>query len=194
MPYTVDNVKITYYARERADGYAAGTDFKIYGEFVKGMDSWLSMSFLKTEENIKGDGHGYIPRPDDRRFTSSVFFRDYFPRFDFLGMNITLVYATPLPFGPENMPRYTAVLRSKHYLRTDFGLEAALFRDRLKNGRSVKIGFDIFNLFDIKNTVSYSWVTVVPSQNYAPEGTFAKYAVPDRLTSRRFNVKISVKM
>lgn len=194
VPYTVDNVKITYFASERADGYAAGTDFKIYGEFVKGMDSWLSMSFLKTEENIKGDGHGYIPRPDDRRFTSSVFFRDYFPRFDFLGMNITLVYATPLPFGPENMPRYTAVLRSKHYLRTDFGLEAALFRDRLKNGRSVKIGFDIFNLFDIKNTVSYSWVTVVPSQNYAPEGTFAQYAVPDRLTSRRFNVKISVKM
>lgn len=194
VPYTVDNVKITYYANQRADGYAVGTDFKIYGEFVKGMDSWLSLSLLKTEEDINNDGFGYIPRPDDRRFTSSLFFRDYFPRFDFLGMNITVVYATPLPFGPENSPRNMAVYRSKQYLRTDFGLEAALFKNNLKNGRSINIGVDIFNLFDIKNTVSYSWITVVPSQHNSSEGSFAQYAVPDRLTSRRINVKISVKM
>ncbi len=194
VPYTVDNVKITYYASQRADGYAAGADFKIYGEFVKGMDSWLSLSLLKTEEDIRDDGYGYIPRPDDRRFTSSLFFRDYFPRFDFLGMNVTLVYATPLPFGPENMPRHTAVYRSKQYLRADFGLEAALWREKLKPGRSINIGVDIFNLFDIKNTVSYSWITVVPSQRSASEGVGAQYAVPDRLTSRRVNVKISIKL
>ena len=194
VPYTVDNVKITYYASQRADGYAAGADFKIYGEFVKGMDSWLSLSLLKTEEDIRDDGYGTIPRPDDRRFSSSLFFRDYFPKFDFLGVNVTLVYATPLPFGPENSPRHTAVFRSKQYLRTDFGLEAKLWQNRLKNGRSINIGVDIFNLFDIKNTVSYSWVTVVPSEKNASEGTFAQYAVPDRLTSRRINVKISLKM
>ena len=194
VPYTVDNVKITYYASQRADGYAAGADFKIYGEFVKGMDSWLSLSLLKTEEDISGDGHGYVPRPDDRRFTSSLFFRDYFPRFDFLGMNVTLVYATPLPFGPENMPRHTAVYRSKQYLRADFGLEAALWRNKLKPGRSINIGVDFFNLLDIKNTVSYSWVTVVPSQHNTFEKGLAQYAVPDRLTSRRINVKISIKL
>ncbi|MBP5503301.1 MAG: TonB-dependent receptor plug domain-containing protein [Bacteroidales bacterium] len=194
VPYTVDNVKITYYSSQRADGYAAGADFKIYGEFVEGMDSWLSLSFLKTEEDIKNDGYGNIPRPDDRRLSSSLFFRDYFPRFDFLGMNLTLVYATPLPFGPENMPRYTAVYRSKQYLRADFGLEAALWREKLKPGKSIKIGVDIFNLFDIKNTVSYSWITVVPSQHSIADGENVQYAVPDRLTSRRINVKISIKL
>ena len=194
VPYTVDNVKITYYANQRADGYAAGADFKIYGEFVKGFDSWLSLSLLKTEEDVRDDNHGMIPRPDDRRFTSSLNFRDFFPRFDFLGMNIAVIYAAPLPFGPENSPRYMAVYRSKSYLRTDFGLEAALFKNRLKNGQTINIGVDIFNLFDIKNTVSYSWVTVVPSHQTASDGTFAQYAVPDRLTSRRINIKISVKM
>ena len=194
VPYSVDNVKITYYASQRADGYAAGADFKIYGEFVKGLDSWLSLSFLKTEEDIRDDQHGFVPRPEDRRFVSSLNFRDFFPKFDFLGMNIAVVYAAPLPFGPENSPRYMAVFRSKHYLRTDFGLEAALWKKRLKAGKSINIGVDIFNLFDIKNTVSYSWVTVVPSQDNVSENGFAQYAVPDRLTSRRINLKISVKM
>ncbi|MCQ2975592.1 MAG: TonB-dependent receptor plug domain-containing protein [Bacteroidales bacterium] len=202
IPYTVDNVKIKYYLSQRSNGYSQGIDFKIYGEFVKGLDSWLSLSLLKTEEDIKDDYYidketqtpinpGYIPRPDDRRFVSSLNFKDFFPGFDFLGMNLALVYATPLPFGPENTPKYMAIYRTKSYLRTDFGLEAKLFKNKLKEDKSINISLDIFNLFDIKNTVSYSWITVVPSST---ESDYVQYAIPDRLTSRRINIKISIKI
>lgn len=150
IPYTVDNVRVRYYADETARGYSAGVDFKLYGEFVKGVDSWLSLSFLKTQEDIYGDYYydyydsdgvktgsgpdinpeaadnvkvepGYIPRPTDRRVNFSIFFQDYIPKHPYLKMHLRLLYGTGLPFGPPNSPRYKQTLRMPDYRRVDIG-------------------------------------------------------------------------
>ena len=188
VPYTIDNVKITYYADLRSDGYAAGADFKLYGQFVEGLDSWFGFSLLKTSEDVKGDNHGYIPRPNDRRVSTSVYFRDYCPGFDFLSVDISAVYASPLPFGPENSERYQCEYRGDSYLRVDMGVSAYLFKKRLKPGRQFVVGMEIFNLLDVNNTVSYSWISTVSGSQV----TQSQYAVPDRLTSRRIDLKISL--
>ena len=150
IPYTVDNVRIRYYADQLAWGYSAGIDFKLYGEFVKGVDSWLSLSLLKTQEDIYGDFYydyynaegekigtgpemdpeaaenvkvepGFIPRPTDRRLNFSIFFQDYIPRAPYLKMHLRLLYGTGLPFGPPNSERYNQTLRMPDYRRVDIG-------------------------------------------------------------------------
>jgi len=150
IPYTVDNVRIRYYADQTAKGYATGIDFKLYGEFVKGVDSWLSLSLLKTQEDIYGDFYfdyynaegekigtgpetnpeaaenvkvepGFIPRPTDRRLNFSIFFQDYIPKAPYLKMHLRLLYGTGLPFGPPNSERYKQTLRMPDYRRVDIG-------------------------------------------------------------------------
>ncbi len=150
IPYTVDNVRIRYYADQTAKGYATGIDFKLYGEFVKGVDSWLSLSLLKTQEDIYGDFYfdyfnaegekigtgpemnpeaaenvkiepGFIPRPTDRRLNFAIFFQDYIPGAPYLKMHLRLLYGTGLPFGPPNSERYNQTLRMPDYRRVDIG-------------------------------------------------------------------------
>jgi len=150
IPYTVDNVRIRYYADQTAKGYATGIDFKLYGEFVKGVDSWLSLSLLKTQEDIYGDFYfdyynaegekigtgpetnpeaaenvkvepGFIPRPTDRRLNFSIFFQDYIPKAPYLKMHLRLLYGTGLPFGPPNSERYKQTFRMPDYRRVDIG-------------------------------------------------------------------------
>ncbi|WP_185968944.1 TonB-dependent receptor [Carboxylicivirga sp. M1479] len=198
-PYQVDNVRIRYSGNNNAKGYAAGVDFKINGEFVKGVESWANLSIMKTEEDILDDYYietdedgnetvvypGYIPRPSDQRVSLSVFFQDYLPNNPTFRVNLNLLYSTGLPFGPPQSPRYMAVHRMPAYRRVDIGFAKELTKWFNKNNTIVKdcwIGLEVFNLFDISNTISYFWVRDIHNR---------QYAVPNYLTSRRINLKLS---
>lgn len=186
IPYTIDNLKINYYGTNNAFGYATGVDFRINGEFVKGIESWASLSIMKTEENINGD---WIPRPTDQRVTLSIFFQDYIPHYPSWRMNLTLFYGTGLPFGPPNTPLSQQTMRLPAYRRVDIGLSKQIFgpntkfskKNPLRVFNSMWIALDVFNLLQISNTVSYQWITDINNH---------QYAVPNYLTPRQFNLKL----
>jgi len=186
IPYEIDNMKIRYYGTNDAHGYATGIDFRINGEFVKGAESWASLSFMKTEEYFQG---AWIPRPTDQRLSLAIFFQDYIPKFPTWKMNLTLIYGTGIPFGPPDSPRQDQTLRIPPYRRIDIGLSKQLIgehtrfspKNPLRAFNSIWITLEIFNLLQINNTVSYLWVTDI---------TGKEYAVPNYLTPRMFNLKL----
>ncbi|MEI7523974.1 MAG: TonB-dependent receptor [Mariniphaga sp.] len=206
IPYQTNNLNIQYLPEQVAKGYSKGIDFKINGELASGAQSWASLTFMQTEEDIVGDSYlkklsggethliypGYIPRPTDQRVNFSLFIQDYFPGYPTVKMNMTLFYGSKLPFGPPNGVRYMDTFRMPPYQRVDAGFSKTLI-DKNKtisqSGNKYKIkeawiGFEIFNLFDINNTISYYWITDIHNQ---------MYAVPNYLTGRRLNLKFSVR-
>jgi len=220
VPYTVDNVRIRYYGDNLSHGYAYGIDFKVNGEFIKGIESWASMSFLKTEEDIEGDYYwdyyneegqliipgytpdqvatdsvqifpGYIPRPTDQRFHFALFFQDYIPRNPTWKMHIKLLFGSRLPFGPPNAPKYQQTYRMSPYRRVDIGFSKQLIggytsfgpKNPLKYIKSAWISLEIFNLFQIANTISYIWVKDKDGR---------EYAVPNYLTPRLVNLRLAI--
>jgi hypothetical protein len=197
IPYKVDNVRIQYLANDLSNGYAAGIDIKVNGEFVPGVESWASLSVMKTEEDIVGDTKtdangntvevGYIARPTDQRVNFSMFFQDYIPNKPNYKMHLNLVYGTGLPFGPPDGEKYQDVLRIPNYRRVDIGFSAVLKADKksklkwLNAFNSIWVSAEVFNLLDINNTVSYLWVADVSGR---------EYAVPNYLTARQLNAKL----
>ncbi len=198
IPYKVDNVRIQYLANNLSNGYAAGIDLKVNGEFVPGVESWASLSVMKTEEDIVGDTKtdangntvdvGYIARPTDQRVNFSMFFQDYIPNKPNYKMHLNLVYGTGLPFGPPDGEKHQDVLRIPNYRRVDIGfsavIKAADKKSKLKwlNAfNSIWLSAEVFNLLDINNTVSYLWVADVSGR---------EYAVPNYLTARQLNAKL----
>jgi hypothetical protein len=206
IPYKLDNVRIQYAAENIASGYAAGIDFKIHGEFVPGADSWASLSFMKTEENIghdsytNEDGHqvepGYYPRPTDQRVMAGIFFRDYLPNNPDYKVHLNLVYGTGLPFSPPDHDRYDLVFRMPDYKRVDIGFSKNLINnERIQNEKNpfrhlknTWISLEIFNLLGVKNTISYLWIKTVSNQDNAQ----GQFAVPNYLTGRRINARLSI--
>ena len=198
IPYKVDNVRIQYLANDLSNGYAKGIDMKINGEFVSGVESWASLSVMKTEEDIVGDyitnadgsssEAGFIPRPTDQRVNFSMFFQDYIPGNPNYKMHLNMVYGTGLSFGPPNSEKHQDVLRIPDYRRVDIGFSAVL-KDENKKSRikwlnafnSIWVSAEVFNLLDINNTVSYLWVADI---------TGRQYAVPNYLTARQLNAKL----
>lgn len=205
IPYKLDNVRIQYAAENLARGYAVGLDMKIHGEFVPGAASWVSFSLMKTEEDIIGDFYydengrriepGYYPRPTDQLAMVGVFFRDYFPRNPDYKVHLNLIYGSGLPFSPPDIERYDLVFRMPSYKRVDIGFSKVLKREdsQLREGnpfrhfRSIWISAEVFNLLGVRNTASYLWVKTVASQTDAP----GAFAVPNYLTGRRFNIKLT---
>ena len=198
IPYKVDNVRIQYLAENNSQGYATGIDLKINGEFVSGVESWASLSVMKTEEDIIGDSYidengntvypGYIARPTDQRVNFSLFFQDYIPGNMNYKMHLNMIYGSGLPFGPPKSEKYQDVLRIPDYRRVDIGFSAVLKsenkRSRLKFMNilnSAWLSAEVFNLLDINNTVSYLWVSDVGGR---------QYAVPNYLTRRQLNLKL----
>lgn len=198
IPYKVDNVRIQYLAENNSNGYASGIDFKINGEFVSGVESWASLSIMKTEEDIVEDSYedingqliypGYIPRPTDQRVNFSLFFQDYIPGNLNYKMHLNMIYGSGLPFGPPKSEKFEDILRIPDYRRVDIGFSAILKSEGKKSKikflnflESAWISAEVFNLLDINNTVSYLWVTDVSSR---------QYAVPNYLTSRQLNFKL----
>ncbi len=220
VPYTVDNVRIRYYGDNLSKGYAYGLDFKVNGEFIKGVESWISLSLLKTMEDIENDFYyeyyneegqliipgytfdqnatdsvivypGYIPRPTDQRVHFALFFQDYIPRNPTWKMHIKLLFGSSLPIGPPNSPKYTHVYRTPPYRRVDIGFSKQLIggyssfgpKNPLKYIKSAWISLEVFNLFQIANTISYIWVKDKDGR---------EYAVPNYLTPRLFNLRLAV--
>ena len=198
IPYKVYNVRTQYLANDLSNGYAKGIDMKINGEFVSGVESWASLSVMKTEEDIVGDyitnadgstsEAGFIPRPTDQRVNFSMFFQDYIPGNPNYKMHLNMVYGTGLSFGPPNSEKHQDVLRIPDYRRVDIGFSAVL-KDENKKSRikwlnafnSIWVSAEVFNLLDINNTVSYLWVADVSGR---------QYAVPNYLTARQLNAKL----
>ena len=186
IPYEIDNLRIRYYGTNDAHGYAGGIDFRINGEFVKGAESWASLSIMKTEEYFEGY---WVPRPTDQRINLAIFFQDFIPGFPTWKVAITLVYGTGLPYGAPDSPRYLQTFRMPPYRRVDIGLSKQLIgeythfsaKNPLRAFKSLWIGLDVFNLFDFANTVSYQWITDVQGR---------QYNVPNYLTPRLFNLKL----
>ena len=189
IPYEINNLQINYLTNEIATGYATGLDLKLYGEFVPGVDSWFSMSLLSTQEDILGDGQGFIPKPTDQRIKCSIFFQDYLPKLPKYKVNLNLSYGSGLPFGPNNSRREQQTLRMPSYKRMDIGFSRTIKEPEFTSSNkffnffnTVTITAEIYNLLGIRNTGSYIWIT---------DSSNNKYAVPNYLTSRLLNIKIS---
>jgi CarboxypepD_reg-like domain/TonB-dependent Receptor Plug Domain len=209
VPYEYDNVRIRYWGRNDSKGYAMGTEFRLYGDIVKDAESWVSVGIMKTGEDILDDkkyiynttyqiidsvNPGYIPRPTDSRFTLGLFFQDYFPTNKNIKVHLNAMYGSGLPFGPPDNNRYNDVYRLPAYKRVDIGFSALLVDGEKKNKPYYSMfhkfdniwgSVEVFNLLDIRNTLSYQWIQDLSSGN--------TYAVPNRLTSRLLNVKLICK-
>ena len=189
VPYEIDNLKIVYSGINESSGYATGLDLKLFGQFVPGSDSWVSFSLMKTSETIRGVK---VPRPTDRGYSLGLFFTDYFPKFPKLKFALRGIFMEGLPSTAPRSSRDIAFFRMPPYKRVDIGLSYALLSP-LKEGesrsgfsrhfKSVWLGVDVFNLLDIANVASYYWVTDVND---------IQYAVPNYLTRRQLNVRLTV--
>ena len=220
IPYKVDNLRLRYLPQFTSKGYSQGIDLRLFGDFVPGAESWLSVSYLQTEEDLRGDFYyryfdeegkeifpgtsnsrpvdstkvepGYIPRPADQRLTFGVFFQDYLPKFPTYKMQLSLIFGTALPFGPPGNNRYTDLLRTPTYRRVDIGFSKQLIGDEvkkkpqgkfMKNFESMWVGLEVFNLLQVSNVASYTWITDVTNAR--------KYAVPNYLTGRQLNIRLT---
>ncbi|MBL0098466.1 MAG: TonB-dependent receptor [Bacteroidetes bacterium] len=222
IPYKLDNTRIRYLAKNNADGYATGLDLRVNGEFVSGIESWVSLGYLKTEENLNDDDYyryfnsdgkeivpgytfntivtdslkvvpGNIPRPTDQRVTFSMLFQDYLPKFPNVRMHLNLIFGTGLPFGPPGKDRYKDFLRGPSYRRVDIGFsKIAIDEDQenksrlpvVRNLKSLIFSLEVFNLLQVSNTISYTWITDVSGR---------QYGIPNYLTSRLLNFKVQAK-
>ena len=182
VPYSVSNVKVVYYGQNECSGHAAGLDFKLYGEFVPGTDSWLSLSLMDTKMKLNGKS---IPLPTDQRYAVNLFFTDYFPGSRKWRMSLKLAFADGLPFAAPHKELETNSFRATAYRRADIGMSYQLLdnsRHEKKNFlKNVTLGVDCLNLFGIDNVNSYYWVTDVTNQ---------QYAVPNYLTGRQLNARV----
>ena len=184
VPYSVNNVKVVYYGKNEASGHTAGIDMKIYGEFVEGTDSWLSLSLMDAKMKLNGET---IPLPTDQRIAVSLFFTDYFPGTHRWKMSLKLAYADGLPFSPPHRELETNLFRAPAYKRADIGMSYLLCgpqqgKPSFKRPR-VWIGADCLNLLGINNVNSYYWITSVEN---------AQFAVPNYLTGRQINARLLV--
>lgn len=179
IPYNVQNMKITYYGENVSKGYAAGIDLKLYGEFVPGTDSWLTLSLMSTRQKYNDE---WVPMPTDQRWAVNLHFTDYFPGTERWKMTLRLAFADGLPFGAPHRGLEQQQFRAPAYKRADIGMSYCA----LKNTKGIKglwLGIDCLNLFGISNVNSYYWVTDV---------TNTQWAVPNYLTSRQINTKITI--
>ena len=181
IPYNVQNLKITYYGENVGSGYATGIDLKLYGEFVPGTDSWLTLSLMSARQKL---GDQWIPMPTDQRWAVNLHFTDYFPGTDRWRMTLRLAFADGLPFGAPHRGLEVQQFRAPAYKRADIGMS---FR-AIKEGRGIKnlwLGIDCLNLFGISNVNSYYWVSDVNNR---------QWAVPNYLTGRQINGKLTIEL
>ena len=191
--YTLDNVRIRYRANNEAVAYAYGLDMRLNGEFVPGTESWLSFGYMKTEENL--NNKGYIARPTDQRLKFGILFQDYMPNLPSMKLYMNLVYNTGLPGGsPSYADPYIYQSRLRDYRRADVGFSYVMTeRNRqrpeshwLKKFQDLSVGFEIFNLFNNQNAITNTWVRDVYTKT--------QYGIPNYMTTRVFNIKLTVKL
>ncbi len=207
IPYKIDNVQIRYSDENKAKGYATGLDMNINGEFVEGMESWASLSVLSTKANIPNDFYftregemvepGKYPRPTDQLFNFSLFFQDYLPNNPSYKMSLNLAYGSRIPFSSPFSDRFDKGVQVElpPYKRVDIGF-SKIFKqsgqtaswDFLNHFNQVWLSAEVFNLFGIRNAISYMWVKTLSNQAGVPK----EFVVANHLTSRRINLKLNV--
>ncbi|MET0570688.1 MAG: carboxypeptidase-like regulatory domain-containing protein [Pedobacter agri] len=202
IPYKIDNLRIKYLANEVSKGYAYGADFSIGGEFVKDLVSYFRMSIMQANEDIVGDSYvqngatiypGFLKRPTDQRLNFSIFFQDKLLNSPTYKVHLNALYGSRLPIGPSQTPRYSDKFYIPSYKRVDIGFskdfldDAALHKPKFldRNFNSVILFFEVFNMLNIDNTVSYLWLKDVDN---------VQYSIPNYLTGRQFNLKLIVKL
>ena len=210
ISYSVDNVQIVYSGKNDAKAYTAGMDFKLYGELVPGADSWINVSLMDAKQDIIGDSYvshtydtngnvltsktvypGYVPSPNEQRYTFSMLFQDYLPNNPKYKMQLKFIWSDGLPFGPPNNIEYRTAFRTPAYRRADIGASRMLVngtdkmmnKSWLKHVKNIWLNVEVFNLLDFKNVNSYYWVTDISNH---------KLAVPNYLTGRQLNLRIMV--
>jgi hypothetical protein len=204
-PYEIDNISVRYMASNCSRGHTGGFDFRFSGEFVEGAESWLSLSFMKASENITysldddvTQSSGWVPRPTDQLFAINVFFQDYITRKKNFKVYLNLVFATGLPSGSKDRLKnpslfeYRGRLRLPSYKRVDIGMSFLLMREgRFKNPRNplhylkdIWLGIEVLNIFQMNNTISYSWIQTLNG---------GSYSIPNRLTPLQLNMRLEVK-
>ncbi len=189
--YTLENVRIRYRAENNAKAYAYGLDMRLNGEFVPGTESWFSFGYLKTEENI--NNRGYIARPTDQRLKFGALFQDYVPNMPHLKMYLNLVYNTGVPGGsPSYADSYDYQIRLRDYRRADLGIQLELVNPTKtykanwkKKFRELSLGFEIYNMFNNQNSITNTWVRDVYTKR--------QFAIPNYLTPRVFNLRLSAR-
>ena len=183
IPYNVQNVKVTYYGQNLCSGYAMGLDLKLYGEFVPGTDSWLAFSLMDTRQKYNDT---WVPMPTDQRWAVNLHFTDYFPGTERWKMTLRLAFADGLPFGAPHRGLEQQNFRAPTYKRADIGMSWLAYKNPHPAGfclRNVWAGLDCLNIFGISNVNSYYWVTDVTNR---------QWAVPNYLTGRQLNGKVTV--
>ena len=216
IPYEVDNVRIKYFADQKATGYAAGMDMRINGEFVKGIESWASLSIMKSEENIKyylsptgtilsqtdvNNGAEYvcdtiikgIPRPSDQRINFSLFFQDYIPFIPSFKVNLKLVFGTGMPFGAPYSERYKQTLRMSPYRRVDIGFSKQLISEKTSFKKKNPLSY-IRNCWLSLEVFNLLGINNVSSYMWVTDIYNIQYAVPNYLTPRQINLKLVVEL
>ena len=190
-PYTVENVRIRYSAANNAEAFAYGLDLRLNGEFVPGSESWFSFGYLKTEENI--NNQGYIARPTDQRLKFGILFQDYIPQLPNMKMYLNLVYNTGVPGGsPSYASPYNYQNRLPDYKRADVGMSYVIIDSNKKGTKAwqkpfkeLSVGLEIFNMFDVQNSITNTWVRDVYSKR--------QYSIPNYLTPRVFNLRLGMR-
>lgn len=191
ISYEYDNLKISYSGVNDSKGYIMGLDFKLFGQFVEGSDSWLTFSLMKTQQTLDGKK---VPLPSDQRYSVGLYFTDYFPRFPKLKFSLRGIFSDGLTMTAPHTSRAVSYFRAPAYKRVDIGLSYQFVGaptdgvrpyNFWRHFKSIILGVDIFNLFDISNVSSYYWVTDVNN---------LQYAVPNYLTRRQFNIRLAIEL
>lgn len=222
VPYKIENLRIRYFADNNSKGYATGADFRINGEFVQGTESWVSLSILKTQEDIINDFYydyynsdgekiikgytlnstvfdsirhepGYLARPTDQRVTFSMFFQDYLPKFPSYKMHMSLVFGTGLPFGPPGLDRYKDRLRVPNYRRVDIGFSKTFIDEDQPKKHRLKFANRLQSLWVSLEVFNLLQVSNTVSYLWVADVTNRFYAVPNYLSARTINVRLNVK-
>jgi len=191
IPYKVDNVRLIYFGGNIAEGYSTGIDMRVNGEFVPGVESWFSMSLMKSEIRIPDLSTGWYPAPFDQRLHFSIFFQDYLPGHPDFRAHINIAFGTGLPTSPPGKEQWDTWFRMPPYRRIDIGFSKVILSSTLENRKSFMKeligGIEIFNLADIRNTISYTWIRTVRNS----QGQAREFAVPNYLTRRSLNLKLT---
>ncbi len=189
-PYTMENVRIRYFANNNATAYAYGFETRINGEFIPGAESWFSLALMKSMENT--DNRGYIPRPSDQRFKFAMLFQDYVPKIPNLKMYLNMTYMGGIPTGsPSYADPYLYQFRTKNYFRSDIGIFFVFSEMKnkpvwMKKFKYFSAGIEILNMFEVRNSITNLWIRDIYRKKV--------YRVPNYLTGRVFNYKLILKL
>lgn len=191
ISYEYDNLKVDYSGVNDSKGHIMGVDMKLFGQFVEGSDSWISFSLMNTQQDINGIK---TPLPSDQRYSFALFFTDYFPKFPKLKFSLRGIFSDGLTMTAPHVSRSVSYFRAPAYKRLDIGFSYRLVGGEREGVRpynfwrhfkDISVALDVFNLFDISNVSGYYWVTDVNN---------IQYAVPNYLTRRQFNIRLSIEL